>query len=203
MSKVIGIFSDFLDLDQIPLNDISKWIKKPPLNFTLENYIANRIYYPQVAPISSTDLEIDMAILKEVLRVKGDSSFLNQTLRKIIIPQSFFQFLPDIKKLVWIFVDAFLSNQKLSSDVYTVVLKTNSEKVIGTLLRPRFLSPAGNIKISFAKHNFLIKKGNLVVFPCDKHCLINYQLSSGNLLGKNEGAVEIDGGILGIMIDGR
>ena len=67
MPKVSGIFEKFKDLEQIPIDDISRWLKPQPEYF-LENFIANRLLYPQVLPLTIQDLEIELAILKEVVK---------------------------------------------------------------------------------------------------------------------------------------
>ena len=52
--------------------------------------------------------------------------------------------------------------------------------------------------------NYEIRRGNLMVIPCPKdRCEIAYNLRSGKVLGKEESAIELYGGKLGLIVDGR
>src|SRR5687768_2390810 len=98
MSKLSGIFDSFDNLDQIEIESLITWLKNPPSPVQLENYLANKILYPTSLPLTESDMKIDLAILREALKINGpkaeksnsnllgDNPFLNVTLRKIIIP---------------------------------------------------------------------------------------------------------------------
>src|SRR5688572_29560259 len=100
MPKVTGIFEEFDFLDQIPIDDISKWIpiKLPP--FYLENFLANKILYPQSIPVTEVDLAIEIAILREIVKRK---SHFDPKLNQIFIPETFLSRFPNLSQLVWVY----------------------------------------------------------------------------------------------------
>ena len=65
--KLTGIFLS-LNVENIPPEDIARWLKpNPGLDF-VENYLANKLLYPQTIPYSQSDLAIELAILREVVK---------------------------------------------------------------------------------------------------------------------------------------
>lgn len=218
MPKPSGLFDSFDNIDQIPPELVARWIKPVPQMIFLENYIANKILYPQSIPISADDLKIERALLREALRstspVKQDKNtalvgnpFLNINLRKILIPSSFLNFIPDLSDLVWAFVDGLLLERKKEnafSDLWTVVLSSESEEILGSVLLPEFENKKGYVQINITGKNFKILAGSLTVVPCPLHkCEISLKFNQGKILGKQDLAIEVYGGKLGLMIDGR
>lgn len=206
MSKIQGIFDQFENLDLIPILDISRWLKNPTSVTNLENYVANRILYPQTIATTSLSLEIDLAILREALR--RNPKFLNSTSRKILIPKSFTKLVPNLSQLTWAFVDAYLLNhprEELAQDLWKVILTSeDTTEIIGTVLLPIFQSSRGMMEIFLDGKSYKIKKGSLTIVPCSKNqCTIGFKVSEGQLLGRNESAVQVSGGKMGLMIDGR
>lgn len=219
MPTLPGLFSSFENLDQIDVNSLSSWVKSPPDISSLENYIANKILYPQVLPLSDFDMKMDLAILRELLKTYGPSlekkdgtmlgnnPFLNITLRKIIIPERFLKFVPDLATLTWAFIDGLILNKKRGDffeDLWTVILSNDTDEVVGSVILPRFETQTDVLSINLQNKEYKIKAGSLSVVPCPKdRCGIAYKLNKGNLLGKRESALEVYGGKLGLMIDGR
>ena len=219
MSKLSGLFSSFDNLDQLDINLVSSWLKNPPSAAQLENYIANKILYPQILAISESDMKIDLAILREVLRIStpvskksegsllGNNPFLNITLRKIIIPEHFLQYVPDLATLTWVFVDGLLMHRErgdIFEDLWTVVVADGIDYVVGSVILPRFENRADSLDLKVSGQGYKIKAGGLSVVSCPKdRCEIAYRVDKGLLLGKKESALEIYGGKLGLMIDGR
>lgn len=219
MPTLTGLFDSFDNLDQIPLENIARWIKIPPNIIQLENYLANRILYPQTVPISRDDMEIDLAILREALRINGpknlsrsnsllgDNPFLNVTLRKILIPQKFVNFVPSLSSLTWIFVDAFLLDRRRQDwfeDLWTVVVTNDIDEIVGSVLLPQFSSLNAVMELRVESRVYKIQAGSLTVVPCSpSRCEVAFKFNQGKILGKKEVAVEVYGGRLGLMIDGR
>lgn len=217
MPKTNGLFDSFDNLDQIALEDIAKWLKVTPNTVQLENYLANKILYPQSVPLTQADMELDLAILREALKINGpkssnnallgDNTFLNITLRKILIPARFLSFVPGIKALVWAFVDALLLNRRKEDyfeDLWTVVLTGEIDEIVGSLLLPRFNSNNALMELKLESKSYKIRPGSLMVIPCKlSRCEIGFKFTGGKVLGKEESALEIYGGRLGLMIDGR
>ncbi len=219
MIKLSGLFDSFDNLDQININSLISWMKNPPQTIQLENYLANKILYPQCLPLTEADMKIDLAILREALNINGpkqisssnallgENPFLNITLRKIIIPERFLQYIPNLTSLTWAFVDALLLGRKKEDffwDLWTVVLSGDADEIVGSVILPQFTDGNGEMDIAILGKSYKIKPGGLMIVPCSKdRCEIGYKMKNGKVLGKTESALELYGGKLGIMIDGR
>lgn len=220
MSRLPGLFNNFDNLDQITPEEIASRFKSVPENKLLENYLANRILYPQTHPLTELDLKIDLAILREALKnnnlnkeprktnsLLGDNPFLNTTMRKILIPAEFLNFVPNLLSLVQVFIDAFLQKRKKQDyfqDLWTIVLTGDIDEVVGSILMPQFDGSGGVINFEIQNKKYKIQQGNLVLIPCPKsRCEVVYKLQKGKLLGKQENAFEVYGGKLGLVVDGR
>lgn len=220
MPKFNGLFDSFDNLDQIPLEDIASWLAPPPNLIQLENYLANKILYPQTLSLTEYEMKIDLRILREALKINGpkqidkktnsflgDNPFLNITLRKIIIPKKFLSFVPSLVSLTWAFVDGLLLDRKKEDffqDLWTVVLVGDINEIVGSVLLPQFEDESGRMDLNILNKNYQIRQGSLMVIPCPKdRCELSYKFSKGMILGRKESAVEVYGGNLGLMIDGR
>lgn len=226
MPNLPGLFDSFDNLDQIPIEDIARWLKPQPQLIVIENFLAQRILYPATVPITQGDLKLDLAILREALRMSspkdkktspmlghvpdgtwlGDNPFLNVTLRKILIPSKFLAFVPDLATLTWAFVDGLLLDRKRKDifwDLWTVVLTGEIDEVVGSLLRPEF-KDGGLLQLTVLGKMYQMRAGTLMVIPCPKgRCEVAFKVKQGKILGKEDLAVEVYGGRLGLMVDGR
>ncbi len=204
MSRVSGIFDTIDNLDLISSDEVTKWLKRPPQPIALQNYIANRLLYPQAVAASMEDLEIDLAILREAL--KKDQSYFSPETRKIIIPDLLVSRIPDLAKLVWVFIDAYLLNldQKTRPEIWTVVLRGDgTDETLGTIIAPHFKG-RGSITIDLDGKSSTLKQGGLMIIPCPKNqCEIKFKVSEGEILTQKSGVVEVFGGKLGLVIEGR
>lgn len=215
-----GLFDNFDSLDQILPEEVASWLKPVPRLDFLENYLANKILYPQAIPLTENDIKVDLAILREAIKIYGpkpgskktnallgDNPFLNITMRKVLIPLKFLNFVPNLATLTLVFIDALLLNRKKEDwfgDFWTVVLTDDIDEIVGSVLLPQFESNSGVMELQLQGKNYKISAGNLIVIPCPKdRCEIAYKLQKGKVLGKNENAVQVYGGKLGLVIDGR
>lgn len=198
MPKVTGIFDSFDDLDLIPIADIARWLKVPPPLFFLENYLANRILYPQSAPQTKAEVDLDLAILREALR--RNPSFLVSAEKKILIPEEFHERLPNLNTLAWAFVDAYRPK-----GVATInIVRKSGDEVVGMVIAPENILPTDMLKLVVENQSYEIKPGALMVIPqTSTHCHIAFSAKFARLLGKNETIFEGSGGSLGILVDGR
>lgn len=220
MPKLTGLFDSFDNLDQISPEGIAHWLKSVPEYKLLENYLANKILYPQIRPLTERDMQIDLSLLREALKknspkpeaqkansLLGDNPFLNTTLRKILIPVEFLNFVPSLLTLVQVFTDVFLSKREKKDyfqDLWTIVLTDDIDEIVGSILLPQFEDSDGVINFKLKSKNYKIRQGDLVLIPCPKsRCEIAYKLQKGRLLGREENAFEVYGGKLGLVIDGR
>lgn len=215
----VGLFDRFNNLDQIKTEEVLKWLNPVPQLTWLENYIANRILYPQAIPILPGDIKTDLAILREALRLNepsitrdkteflGGNPFINITMRKIMIPVSFLEFIPDLSSLVWVFIDGLLLNRSKKDwfqDFWTVILSNTAEEIIGTVLLPQFQNISGVAVIKIEGKIYKIKAGNMNTIPCLKeHCPVDFSINGGKILGKNKSTIEIYGGKVGLIVDAR
>lgn len=69
MAKLVGFFESFDNLDLIPVEEIAKKLKIRSQLIELENFVANRILYPQAIPTTSIDMETDILILDIALKI--------------------------------------------------------------------------------------------------------------------------------------
>lgn len=219
MAKLTGLFDSFDNLDQINIDSLTAWLKSPPTSIQLENYLANKILYPRTLPLTDFDMKVDLAILREALRINGpklgtrvgpllgDNPFLNITLRKVIIPERFLHYICDLVSLTWAFVDGLLLDRRKEDwfeDLWTVVLADDIDEIVGSILLPQFGGEGDSMDLSLLGKDYKIKAGSLTIVSCPKNrCEIAYKFSKGEFLGKKENAVEVYGGELGLMIDGR
>lgn len=219
MPRLTGLFDSFDNLDQISVEAIASWLKPVPQLNQLEDYLANKILYPQALPLTEPDMQIDLSILREAIKMNipkpgspknallGDNPFLNITLRKILIPVKFLNFVPDLMSLTLAFIDALLLSREKKDyfqDLWTIVLTDNIDEIVGSILLPQFDGSGGVMDLELQSKNYEIRQGNLMLIPCPKdRCEIAYKLQKGKLLGKKENAFEIYGGKLGLVIDGR
>lgn len=220
MPKLIGLFDSFDNLDQISPEAIASWLKPIPQSEFIENYLASKILYPQTLPMTKYDMQIDLAILREALRLNGpkpkdptknpllgDYPFLNLTMRKVLIPVNFLKFVPSLTILVQVFIDGLLSQrekQDFFSDLWTIVLTDDQDEVAGSILLPQFENETGVMNLKLQDKSYEIHPGSLTVIPCQKdRCELDYKLHKGKILGKTESAIEVYGGKLGLVIDGR
>lgn len=214
-----GLFDSFDNLDQIAVLDITRWFKVVPNQVAVENYLANKILYPQILPLTKADLETDLAILREALAANapknlkgagsflGDNTFLNVTLRKILIPSKFLRFVPNLTTLIWAFVDAFLLERKRKDffgDLWTIILTGEIDETVGSVLLPQFTDKNGILELQLGNQSYKVLSGSLMVIPCpSSRCQIVYKFNKGKILGKAESSVEVYGGRIGLFIDAR
>ncbi len=194
MPKVTGIFDSFANLEQISVEDLTLAIHIDTQN--LQNYLANRILYPQAAAITKQEMVLDLAILK--LGLKQNSVFYHPKEKKLIIPESFYERFPNLVDLATAFIDVFLP-----ADSTTIILaKINGDEVLGTYLQAEF-SNQKPVNLMVEEQSFQIKPGRNIL-PClRQHCHINFRSDSAKIQNKNELVFEVLGGALGLVIDGR
>lgn len=198
MPNISGIFEAFENLDQIPTEDIARWLKSPPQPQILENYLANKLFYPQVIPINISDLNIDLAILREAL--KRNTVFYKPAQKKIFIPEDFINLVPDVKKLAKLFIDAY----EPKGPVIFILSRRSGDEVLGSLVTVYPGSEKDVLHFEIEGKNFKIKPGSLVILPCSKErCHINFKSNEAKIFGKSETVFEVQGGRLGIIVDGR
>lgn len=220
MPAAVGLFDSFDNLDQISSEAIASWLKPVPQLDRIENYLANKILYPQALSLTQQDMVMDLAILREALKLNGpklqtqkvnallgDNPFLNVTLRKILIPAKFLNFIPELSILTIVFIDALLLNRSKEDwfqDIWTIILTGDTDEIVGSVVLPQFEDVSGSMHCSLMDKSYEIRSGGIKVLPCPRErCEIGYKVQKGKILGKSESAIEIYGGKLGLVVDGR
>lgn len=197
MPKVSGVFDIFENLEKIPFEDIARWLEKPPQQVFLENYLANRINYPQAVPLSISDQLLDLAILREALR--RNQIFYKVAQKKIFIPESFLSF-TDIKKLTLVFIDAY----QPKGLVTFIMSGSKGDEILGSLVSVNCTSQKASLHLKVEDKNFKLKAGSLTILPCLKNrCHISFKGADASIFGKKELLFEVFGGRLGLIVDGR
>jgi len=186
MPKVTGIFDIFKNLDKIPL-------ESP----TDENYLANRIIYPQAVPVTLIEQKQTLKILLEALKFNQIFYKVNQ--KKIFIPEIFLT-VADIKKIVLLFIEAYSPK----GEVTFVLTKSNGDEVLGSLIIVDCDGEDDILLFEVDGKNFQVKPGNLTILPCQgAQCHVKFSAKHAKILDKNDSIFEIPGGSLGLVIDGR
>ncbi len=205
MPKISGIFDQFKDIDLIPIPDILSWLGRSPNTYFVENYIANLLFYPQTIPTTIEELEIELAVLREVL--KKAPQFFDTSKKKINISEDFMARFPDLKKLAWAFIDGY----KPQGITELVLVKKGYNMVLGSVIAPDFQKPDGLADIIFpkkpnpsAQRIYNLKQGTILELPCLLPKIqMEFKSADAILLNQKELAVEIAGGEIGIIFDGR
>lgn len=191
MPKLSGVFDQFADLDKVFAEDINKWLRIKIEQHTLDNFIANRIFYPQTIPMTPQEMEIDIAILKEAIK-RGGKKFYNLSDNKIVIPQEFvLRFFPT-HRLVAAFIDG-LDDLKEITQVY--LQQAGSKKLFGSIYIPSQLTDQNPVVIKIDNQKYPLKLNTLTLLPIAK---IGLKIS----IDPNK-QLTINGGSLGIFIDLR
>lgn len=204
MSKVLGVFDFFPNLNKIPIDEIAKRFPSRTNIKLIENYIANRILYPQAIPINADELKIDLKLLTVALSFHPEK-FYDSNSKKIYIPQDFTFYLGDLKQLTLAFIDAFKPDQ-----ITTIYLTGFIRKVLGTYIKPLRKESNGVLTIWVSQppwlnqQKYLLKLGTLTQLQSlSEKVDIKFESPVATLLGKNTIELEVYGGNLGLLVDLR
>lgn len=190
MAKLTGIFEEFKELERVPVEEVKKWLKFKVEPHNLENFIANRVLYPQSVPVTHEDLMIDLAILREIIN-REPSRVFNGVLNRLTIPGELIGRFGDLKKIVSVILDV-----TRLKNITQVFLKTNNAVIpIGSIYTPVGLSPLPTIGVYLDGKFTKLKMGDLafVTVP-QKHIRVRIA---------NLSEILVAGGTLGLVIDLR
>ena|SRR3989344_4502976 len=142
MPKLTGIFAS-LNVENIPPEEIARWLKpNPGLDF-IENYLANKLLYPATIAYSQADLAIELAILREV--VKGNPQKF-MAAGKFLIPPELAERIGTLPDLTLALFDVLAPKEPV-----TVFLGT---KAVGSVLPPSTPKEFLQIEIMGKKYRF-------------------------------------------------
>lgn len=188
MPKLSGIFEQFRYIDQIPQSDILKWLPHALQEHTLENFIGNRIIYPQTVPTTKLELEIEMAIFREAVKRQPDV-FYDANKKRISIPEEFELRFGTSENLVRCLVES-LSFLGVTSIYIKRQLGTD---LVGSIVSLNNLTPTAVVNVSINNQVMGIKNWQANFLPFrDKHLIVKFA-GSADLVAS--------GGPLGLIID--
>lgn len=190
MPKLTGVFELFRFLDQIPASDINRWLKSKMEVHQLENFVGNRILYPQTLPLTSQEMEIDLAIFREALKRQPEVLF-DKDDKRIIIPESMKARFSSIEVLLRVALQAV--NPK---GVRLVYLKgPNSLQLLGSVFTPDSLPNTMIVSLTINSQPLTLRTGQIILLPFKEQ-----QLSIK--FGSSDQFTAAGGG-MGLMVDLR
>ncbi len=197
MPKVRSLSEFFPGLENIPIENIITHIGGKVNPTLLGNNLCNRIIYSQTVPTNNAELVMDLAILKEALKMHP-GEYYNQNNRSILIPQEFLERFPDIPATVRVFIDIFAA-----PGITFIFLKgvESNPKSLGTVLIPSYTKDSA-VSLTLADKTYEIKAGEIKIIPAPTlRADIKFSSKNAALLGKHELTTEVVGGEFGIAVD--
>jgi len=188
------------NIEGISIGNVTRWLNKPYNDIVIQNKVSNHIIYPQNLAQTPEELEIDLAILRERLKVKPEQ-YYNSLNNRIIIPDTMLEHYPNLVKLSWAFIDAF---RPLGIVTLLLTAEKLAYKNLGTFLRPQLQAETGMIVLVIRGKRIRVKIGDLVIIPTKGDKVdIEFESASAKLLGNYHLITEIASGPLGIILDTR
>ncbi len=185
MSKLSGVFESFLDLDKIPVTDIVRWLKSIKDTNAIENAIANRIIYPQTIPVTKIDLEIDFAILKELL-LRNPAIFYDSKNNRIVISEQYEQIFNPLSRLVTLICDVI----NLPAQVVNIYA-ARGNRLLGSVIAPKISGNFSEVLIELNNYSKILEVGKTYLLPIKEKQIsvcLNKQLTL-NLVGGDIGVI--------------
>lgn len=182
------VFARFNCLSEISTERILHSLKAKIGIHYLQNFIANRLLYPQAMPATLLDFEIDRSILREVLRLQP--ALLTEGEKnssKIVIPQEFIERFVGIKPIVLAWINALSPK-----GIMPIFIKDQSKlQMVGSIYSPEKLTGE---KINFFLNDkkYELHIGKVYLFPVNSK--ITAQIENGE-------TVELRGGEFGIVLN--
>lgn len=190
----------FPHLENFSIESIASWLKRDKDLKFVANELGNYLLYPDTIPVTVRDLLFDLALLREALKIDSRKYF-SPNLKRIYLSQSLLDRFPDLFRLIWIFIDVLDP-----AAVTSIFLKTEKfgTKNLGSLIRPKIISPKSELTIWTGKKKYRVKADSLVVIPAkESKADIKVEMTGLTLLGKNNFSMEVSGGEVGLIIDTR
>lgn len=186
MPRLPGIFDQFQNLSQITPQSLQPYISQHISFQVVENYLANRFLYPQVIPLTAQEMEIDLSILSEAVRL-NPSFFYNKTIKQITIPADFeLHFKPTLA-----LINALCKTLELGLITKIAVRKVDGTNLTGSVVR--IISKSNVVKIETPNKPLNLKVG-LTSIPLPQK-IATFKLNGTELI--------VYGGELGVIFDIR
>lgn len=189
MSKLSGVFELFPSLDRIPLENITSWLPRKVEPHSLENFIGNRILYPQSVSATEEEMEIDLALLREAVRLQN-SPFLKKGSGDIVIPNLFENRFPLIP-LVWALIDSL----KLKPVVKVLIKRGTILQTVGSVVSLANFKNGETIEVKLGEKTLKLQEGSLTRIPLERR--------SEKIAVNNQKFFNLTGGRAGVFLDLR
>lgn len=189
MIKFPGLADYFPQLNKVEAEKIANNLHFKGDLRILKNKLANRILYSQAVAINAKDLIFDLAMIFEALKT-APGEYYNQNLKRIIIPEGILNFLPNLRQVAQVFLDAFRPQ-----GIASILLKSQTVGVknLGTYIRPK-ISGSKPLTIWIGEDKYQIQIGTISTIPVAGR-KVDIKFPAG--------VSEVAGGDLGIVIDTR
>lgn len=200
MPNVKSVFDAFPNIEDISINNVAVSMGKTIGIQLLENQIGNKILYPQTVPVTAKELTLELAILKEAIRLAPDS-YYNPNLKKIFIPEQFLVSFPSPVLLAGVFIDVFLPR-----DITYICIKSDKGLIgcLGSVIRPELVTKGGVINFNVLGKSYKLKIGGSYHLPINQsRADIKFESPNAKLLGEHDLSTEVFGGEVGIIVDTR
>ncbi len=189
MAKLTGVFES-TDIIDVNFADLNQTLTHQREDHELENFLANRILYPQTISVTKDDFDVDCGILKQIIKNTPDMYSNTNLVNKIIIPSEIMVRFPPISRLVSIFIDAL----NLTGIIQIFTRQNGRNELIGSAIKLK-KDPQKSIDLNLDKKNYSFSKGSITILPLtDRHLTLKIDDSD---------EVIISGGKLGVVIDVR
>lgn len=190
MPKLTGIFEQFRYLDQIPVSDLTKWLPSKIELHALENYIANKIIYPQTLPLNQMEMNIDLALLREAVKRQPEIVFTKDS-QRLNLPINYQYRFGSFEVLIKALVEALCPK-----GVVQIFIESSSKpQLVGSLVVPSSIPKEEIVSVSVNNQVLGLKRGNIALLPFkDPHLIVKIE---------NSPEVLAMGGNVGLVIDLR
>lgn len=196
MPKLSGPFSIFQYLDKITAQSLQRWLPKSEKEVNLENFLANRLLYPQTIPVDAREMKIDLAILIESIRLNSNL-FYNSILKQVTITEDLTLRFKSFENLIQSLIDGL----SLVQTTKLIIKKFDGQILKGWIVIPLPLKDASIHKIHLIASKSVpihrdLKTNTITFIPIDDNQSVQLKIDDNFHLN-------LDFHNLGILLDLR
>lgn len=190
MTILTGLFAQLPGIENLSAEDLSRWLKKSYDPRVLENYLGNRVIYPQTVALTQEERMIDRAIIQEYI-CKNPAFFYNPLSHKVLIPlELMHRIQPNTDLMVML-----CSLLQVSGVVPVFIGEETSFKNEGVIMAINPVNTEKNITILINGKNTIVENNKIYHFSVeDQHIKVKVD---------GEPEIMVQGGKLGLTIDLR
>ena len=164
---------------------------KPKLDLAaVENYISNKKLYPHSVPSTKLELNIDLHLFKEFLRLHPDTVY-QESKRILVFDISLINRFGDLKKLILVTLEAIPTQGPITQILIND--EQNNLKLTGTLIKPKIVPNLEKLDVNLGGKNLSLIMGKVYLIPIQTQ---NIDLRVGL-----DTPLKVSGGDLGLIFD--